>query len=99
MCCNRRVCLCVLVLHTGKRWFIICPVAETTSNGEDHVTAKGLYSISILVLKVYAYAGVLSIMIVTRQNLNGQRSGICSTLICTPKQTQMLGWFGYYINA
>ncbi|XP_060787577.1 serine/threonine-protein kinase WNK2-like isoform X2 [Neoarius graeffei] len=28
------------VLHTGKRWFIICPVAETTNNGEDCVTAK-----------------------------------------------------------
>ncbi|XP_058244696.1 serine/threonine-protein kinase WNK2-like isoform X4 [Hemibagrus wyckioides] len=28
------------VLHTGKRWFIICPVAETASNGEDNLTAK-----------------------------------------------------------
>ncbi|XP_053092215.1 serine/threonine-protein kinase WNK2-like isoform X3 [Pangasianodon hypophthalmus] len=28
------------VLHTGKRWFIICPVAETANNGEDSVTAK-----------------------------------------------------------
>ncbi|KAK2840866.1 hypothetical protein Q7C36_012445 [Tachysurus vachellii] len=28
------------VLHTGKRWFIICPVAETASNGEDDLTAK-----------------------------------------------------------
>ncbi|KAF4070642.1 hypothetical protein AMELA_G00287690 [Ameiurus melas] len=28
------------VLHTGKRWFIICPVAETTNNGEDNVAAK-----------------------------------------------------------
>ncbi|XP_046727040.1 serine/threonine-protein kinase WNK2-like isoform X3 [Silurus meridionalis] len=28
------------VLHTGKRWFIICPVAETTNNGEENVTAK-----------------------------------------------------------
>ncbi|XP_076859238.1 serine/threonine-protein kinase WNK2 isoform X2 [Brachyhypopomus gauderio] len=29
------------VLHTGKRWFIICPVAETaTDSGEDTVTAK-----------------------------------------------------------
>lgn len=28
------------VLHTGKRWFIICPVAETASNGEDNITAK-----------------------------------------------------------
>ncbi|KAI5621930.1 serine/threonine-protein kinase WNK2-like, partial [Silurus asotus] len=31
------------VLHTGKRWFIICPVAETTNNGEENVTAKGIY--------------------------------------------------------
>ncbi|KAK3540099.1 hypothetical protein QTP70_025801, partial [Hemibagrus guttatus] len=28
------------VLHTGKRWFIICPVAETASNGEDNLAAK-----------------------------------------------------------
>ncbi|KAK1786898.1 hypothetical protein P4O66_017280, partial [Electrophorus voltai] len=29
------------VLHTGKRWFIICPVAETaTDSGEDNITAK-----------------------------------------------------------
>ncbi|KAF5893214.1 serine/threonine-protein kinase WNK2-like isoform X1, partial [Clarias magur] len=28
------------VLHTGKRWFIICPVAETANNGEENVTAK-----------------------------------------------------------
>ncbi|KAM9475128.1 serine/threonine-protein kinase WNK2 [Clarias gariepinus] len=28
------------VLHTGKRWFIICPVAEIANNGEENVTAK-----------------------------------------------------------